>query len=329
MPGAPELFTDHYLFLDWNTTDTAFTQQIIPDDSYFWFNLNNHSNFAAGGYTFEVNPVFGAPLVKTFQFPGPLTPPVVASSNIEATWLRPGGNLQITWPSTPGVDQFRISLSADNTAESISARVPGGTNSVVISRSAIDWLDGKSVSGVNVLRLSFQSRDYLDGNNVARHYSISQNVAKLFCSYESGLNEVLDEPMVFNSYTEFEEVVADCGGANPTVAADIEGTTWVETWVEFGNTFAETMIFNSDGSFIQTETINGVPVDSLSGTWTVSNDRVFVSQSSVFQAVLAFTPGGIKAYDEWSSYSSNPDLLTLDGVQEGGIWTNSSVKTGG
>jgi len=150
----------------------------------------------------------------------------------------------------------------------------------------------------------------------------------LACSYESGWDDIADEPLVFNSYIEFEQVANSCGGVIPVVAADLNGSSWVDTFVDNEETIVETITFNSDGTADITETVNGVlqPGPETVG-WTITDNYVVLGLNGVFQDVWAFTPSGIKVYTEETGWSSAPDLGTLDGSLEGEIWTGNFVNS--
>ncbi len=162
-----------------------------------------------------------------------------------------------------------------------------------------------------------------DGSFVFTRHSDST----LACDYESGWDDVAGEPLVFNSYNEFVEIVNNCGGAIAVAAVDLNGSSWVDTFDDNGDTIVETVTFNNDGTADIIETTNAVETDNFTADWTISNNYVVLSLSGQFQDVWAFTPSGIKAYTEESSWSSMPDLNTLDGSPEGEIWTGNFINS--
>lgn len=144
------------------------------------------------------------------------------------------------------------------------------------------------------------------------------------CSYESSWNDIAGEPAIFNSYTEFLQVVDACGGAQMITEADILGT-WTATYTFGNDTETDELVFSADQTLSYNFYLNGVFEGSLPMTWSLANNLVTITAVDFFD-VIAFTPNGIKAYTEEAGWSSNPNLDTLDGNAEGEIWTPEYVK---
>ena len=147
------------------------------------------------------------------------------------------------------------------------------------------------------------------------------------CGFESEWDDLNDEPAAFVSFEQFEGVVNSCGERFPLVAADFAGSSWVETWEEGEVTVVETINFINDGTASITETEDGEQVDAFVVNWEVINDYLVLSLPGVFQDVWAITPSGIKVYTEEATWSSLPDLSTLDDSREGEIWTANYINS--
>jgi hypothetical protein len=138
----------------------------------------------------------------------------------------------------------------------------------------------------------------------------------LTCNYETPDGS-------FDSYTDFEAVIADCGGAVTTTDNDILGT-WVNSFVDHtGATIVETVVYDINGTLSFTGTKDGVATgDPEQFNWTITNNLVTISDTAnTFLLVWVNTTTGIKGYEEQSSSTSNPDLSTLDGVAEGQVFS--------
>jgi hypothetical protein len=144
----------------------------------------------------------------------------------------------------------------------------------------------------------------------------------LTCGYETPWDGVLGQPLIFNSFTDFQTVVADCGGVLTTVAGDVIGT-WEETWTDASGVWVETVVFNGDGSGSFTETLDGVVQGSNAFTWSVPNDLITITDGVNIVDVWARTASGIKAYTEETSWGSD---LVPDSTPDGEIWNAFYTK---
>jgi len=178
--SASELKTnfniDHYLSLVWDATSGLFNQEPIEYESYYFFNLEgNAANLKDGDYKFEVDVKAGSSdqtTVKYVNAPAPL----VTGAQIISTWL-PNGDLQVDWPQTSGVDQYRLGMFSESTEYVFMIVREGDTDSVVIPKSAVDWLvERNTVIESQGFTLTFQTRIYRDGFNVSRAHSSSQTI---------------------------------------------------------------------------------------------------------------------------------------------------------
>ena len=164
----------------------------------------------------------------------------------------------------------------------------------------------------------------IGANDINTNFDINNvNPVPLTCSYESSWNNIDDEPATFNSYTDYQQVITACGGANALVAADISGATWVDT--DGGNT--ETFVFKAGGAFdfTETDTATSAALFTATGNWSVANNQLTITIPGEFFDIWTFTAQGQRIYTEDPNWSSNPDLGTLDGVAEGEIWIGGFV----
>lgn len=70
------------------------------------------------------------------------------------------------------------------------------------------------------------------------------------CSFETGWDDSTDMPTSFESFANYETVVADCGGVLPIVAADFAGKSFMDG--------TETNTFNDDGAATEASPNTGV-----------------------------------------------------------------------
>ncbi len=172
-----------------------------------------------------------------------------------------------------------------------------------------------------------QDQYYLfDDLSNAQAFAAQQNGSgsSLSCNFESPWNDITGQPDPFNSFDDFETVVADCGGALTTVSNDMVGT-WTDTWTEGMTTYVETVVFNANGTGTFTETENGTPIDSATFNWSISNNYITITDGSTFLDVWARTASNITAYteeDNWGSDLSVSTTSTLDGE----IWWSNYTK---
>ncbi|MBV1914154.1 MAG: hypothetical protein KUG72_02140 [Pseudomonadales bacterium] len=140
----------------------------------------------------------------------------------------------------------------------------------------------------------------------------------LGCDYESGWDDVNDQPASFNSYTDFLSVVAACGGADTITTEDIAGTTWVDSEVYEGFTESETVVFHVDGTLTFTS-IESEGTDVLPGIWSVTDSIVAVQIGSPVSFVDSWfaVDGEVIIYTEDDEWGSD---LVLDGTADGEIW---------
>lgn len=249
-------------------------------------------------------------------------------------------NLTVAWTPAAGTynDEVlvRISDNQFNSLEIWAETTGSNTDSLTVSSTELSssaansaGLDPQATS--YELRIRIYTQDEITGNTHSTDYAVQIGgpgvpTPTLACDYNSGWNDIADEPLVFNSYTDFEEVLTACGGANTLTTNDVIGT-WTETWVEGNITFVETLVFNQDGTVNFTETENGVLVETLVVDWSLSNNLVTLSSSTLgFLDIWAITPQGQKIYTEESGWSVSPNLATLDDTDEGEIWTGGYVK---
>ena len=117
------------------------------------------------------------------------------------------------------------------------------------------------------------------------------------------------------SFTNFEQVLTDCGGALATIDADVIGT-----WDEDGS--PEGAVFNADhtGGFTDSDVV------FETFTWSIENNLIVIRNDGVeIVDVWARTPSGMKFYGE--SIGNGGDLV-LDGNADGSIWVTNYVKRG-
>lgn len=186
------------------------------------------------------------------------------------------------------------------------AAIPGGQK---IYSESIGW-------GSNLATLD----DAAEGEIWGASYVKQADTSGLDCSYNSGWNDALDQPVTFNSYADFEEVIADCG-VQPLTHADVVGT-WVES---AGDGSSETFVFNNDGTLTLTDVNNGQAGPAENGTWSVSNNLVTITIGSAFIDIWATTDSGQKIYSEDTAWGSDLSTSNAD-ADEGEIWSANYVK---
>jgi len=148
-------------------------------------------------------------------------------------------------------------------------------------------------------------------------------VTQLSCGYTTPLSGVTGQPLVFNSFTDFETVVADCGGVLAIVETDVIGA-WVETWIDQNGDWEEIVTFNADGSGSFAETLNGVAQGTpVPFSWSLISNMVFITDNVEIVDVWAWTVSGMKAYTEDSGWGSD---LVPDATADGKIWDAFYVK---
>lgn len=164
-------------------------------------------------------------------------------------------------------------------------------------------VNGEAVTGA-VLNISLEGPQ---GERIHVNYLFQDGGGgqSFTCDYESGFDEQANRPVIFNSFHDFETVVAACGGALPQTDAGIIGT-----WTL--GTEAETGVFHVD----HTVTVGGENFN-----WEILPDNLLqvTDGRTNFLFIKAFTPNGQKAYEEDVTWGS--DLTTLDGAKEGEIFT--------
>ncbi|MFW2372692.1 MAG: hypothetical protein ACN4GM_06180 [Gammaproteobacteria bacterium] len=100
------------------------------------------------------------------------------------------------------------------------------------------------------------------------------------CSYQTPVDMNTGVPIIFDSYTFFEEVVTACGGSMTITDTDVMGT-----WIDGDGIFSTTTVFEgtpsgvatTSGTGTVTEAENGIESFSADFDWTLENDRVTIS----------------------------------------------------
>lgn len=164
---------------------------------------------------------------------------------------------------------------------------------------------------------------------LAETYNWVESVATtLACNYESTWDDIADQPAVFNSYDDFEEVVTACGGAIAIDAASITGI-WDDTYTDIG-TYVETLNFNANGTGVYTETLDGIEtVDSGIGfDWSVAGNRLTLTVAGQYMEVMAqISPTHQVYYSQDASWIPPSDLSITNTTQaDGEIWHGGYVK---
>jgi len=160
------------------------------------------------------------------------------------------------------------------------------------------------------------------------------NNGELNCEFESPWNDATDMPASYNSFADFETVVAACGGVQAVTRADFAGKTFID-----GD---EKNVFNDDGEATSanpgTGTFIGEDGENQSFSWyfeTVNQVQYLVVTGSNAQEGIEFRDtfavtalGGtrgatgstmqFKVYAEQSNYT-NSDMVRLTG-SDGEIW---------
>ncbi|MCW8909030.1 MAG: hypothetical protein OQK76_00265 [Gammaproteobacteria bacterium] len=160
---------------------------------------------------------------------------------------------------------------------------------------------------------------------------VGGGTTSLTCGFETAWDDLNDQPSVFNSYDDFETVVADCGTPlSGLVEADITGT-YEETWTDsLGQVEVSTIVMTAGGTGTYTSTLDGVIVDdNIPFNWTISGgDRVQIWVTGEFFEVWAmFADGSMKAYSEDVNWSPASDLSITDTTTlDGEIWTPNFSK---
>ncbi|MCK4707670.1 MAG: hypothetical protein KAU21_03555, partial [Gammaproteobacteria bacterium] len=264
-----------------------------------------------------------------------------------------GNDLTVSWTSVDGtvVDEVLIEIqdSIGNRIEIWDESFASDATSTTITTSMLDDalfespdFDPSTTSYTLLVRI--YASDVITGQSHSTDYRVDTSAVTdpvtdpgttLVCGYESTWDDLNDEPSPFNSYTDFEAVVADCNGPLAMTAIDVIGT-WVDSWTDStGVVTEETVVFNTDGTGTFTETEDGIVLQTVPLIWTVATNNLMTLNASVstpegtisIMEVWALTGAStFTVYTEQSGWSSNPDLSTLDATAEGEIWNNTLVK---
>ncbi len=264
-----------------------------------------------------------------------------------------GNSLTLAWTLASGTvsDEVLLEVSDNqgNRIEIWDESFSSSTTSITIASSELDaaaataaGLDSQATSYDVLVRI--YATDEITGQEHSTDYSgtipgpaatigggTTPPVTSLTCGFETPWDDINEEPSSFNSYTEFEEVVTACGGAIAMTDSDVIGT-WQDTWTDStGAVYVETIVYDATGGTgTFTETEDGVVIETVPFTWSVANNLMTLTASiqtvSIMEIWALTGVNSFTVYTEESSWSSAPDLSTLDGTAEGEIWTNSPVK---
>jgi hypothetical protein len=275
-------------------------------------------------------------------------PTATAATQNAISTFTPGDNLTVAWTLANGArsDEVLVEIS-DNSGNRLEAWIEtsgDADNSVTFASNALDAA-AASAAGLDPDATSYNllvrvyAQDEITGQEHSRDYRAnipgpaaestspadSSPATSLTCNHESGWDDNADQPASFNSYDDFQTVVADCGNALTISAADIEGT-WSESWTEGGGAVSETYVFNNDGSGAFIKTLNGAEQENIAFNWSVSDNRVTLTVSGMFLEILAILPGNQqKVYSEAADWSPASDL-SANSNADGEIWNGNFVK---
>ncbi|MDH5355421.1 MAG: Ig-like domain-containing protein, partial [Gammaproteobacteria bacterium] len=246
---------------------------------------------------------------------------------------------------------FMVLLQSDINAWVIDSTLKGGIETLRftmpqlagfpdVDSEAIFTVQNGAVRGVsaNPAGKSYSETNVYNGiaiEQVLGNFSGPTGGGASACDYETPWDDINDQPAVFNSYNDFLDVVASCGGALPLTEADVVGT-WLATWVDGtdGSTWTYGYEFYSGNTGVAIEHREGILMSQVDVVWSVISDATgdfLIVEDSFFNSfrdVFAKTGSGFKIYVEDSGLGSDlntADPTTLDGY----IWTSSMVKQGG
>lgn len=136
----------------------------------------------------------------------------------------------------------------------------------------------------------------------------------LTCNYSSPWDYFAGQPATFNSYNDFLEVLTDCGGALPVVAADIEGSTLMQTYDVNGASIVESVTYSTGGIFTVSITANGVQQGSATGNWAIANNLLTITDPAggFFTVIASIGNNHQLSYEEQAVWTNTPDASISD-----------------
>ncbi len=149
------------------------------------------------------------------------------------------------------------------------------------------------------------------------------------CVYETPWDDINDAPAEFNSFVEFNYVLASCGGGVALTEADFIGE-WSDSTIDSltGDVLTDQYTYNADGSGEYRSYTNDVLDVAAPLLWHINAEGMFVGEvigSLGYKSVVAkIETGSYKTYTEAIEWGS--DFSTLDSALEGEI-SNYSMGT--
>jgi hypothetical protein len=164
-----------------------------------------------------------------------------------------GSDLTIEWILAEGTvsDEVLISISDSQFNrieiwdESFSATTTSITFSAAVFESAIASNPNFDINSPDFsILVRIYAADEITGQFHSTDYWTDVIITGLSCGYESGWDDDADDglgaPITPNSFADFEQVVASCGGSMPQTFADIAGKSFID--------FDETITFSDTGA---------------------------------------------------------------------------------
>ncbi|MGB0937610.1 MAG: immunoglobulin-like domain-containing protein [Colwellia sp.] len=196
----------------------------------------------------------------------PLYPSVQTSIVDDLANFVSGEDLSVSWELAENTKIAAVKLQLDNSAgdfvNEIDDDLAANVTQYTVPHSFLDesWEMATSadLSMGYTLILTVYAMDNLTGQEFSVSYSHDEAAEDnggveppeggggetLACGYESGWNDELNGgnggPITPNSFADFKEVVASCGGSSVITKADIAGNTWVDN-------DGEQEIYSTDG----------------------------------------------------------------------------------
>ncbi len=158
----------------------------------------------------------------------------------------------------------------------------------------------------------------------------STTSVSLSCDYVGAYDEVNDEPIDFNSFTDFEAVITDCGNEMVMDAAAVTGT-WAKSVVETdSSTTTTTVVYNANNTGSYTESNSAsTGVYTCGFDWSISNGRVIATGAvgtacdNYTDIIVFLSDSTQRIYAEDGGWGSDQ---IADSVADGYIFSDSLVK---
>jgi len=302
----------------------------------------------------------------------PLYPTATAATQTAISNFTLGDNLTVAWALAAGTVSseilFEISDNMGNRIEIWDASFASTALSTTVA-STLTNTAAATTAGLDSTATSYNllvriyAADELTGQEHSRDYTATiagpgvnaggggTTPTTLACDYQSGWDDLADgglgAPITPNSFADYEEVVAACGGGMAITFSDIAGTSFVEAGetISYANSGAGTNASRSTGTFD-----DGTGAPALNFEWYIEDatctgcnyQYVVIETSDTFDSNLpanfslretyalisiAGTAGVANAqytFVKYSEASNFSDMVRATGI-DGEIWNSIDI----